>query len=44
MDSHGGWLATPVDLIRFATYGDGFDRGRNILKPETIRRMATPGG
>lgn len=43
MDSHGGWIATPADLVRFATHVDGFDRSRNILKPETIRRMATPG-
>ncbi len=43
MDSHGGWLATSADLVRFATHVDGFDVGRNILKPETIRKMAAPG-
>jgi CubicO group peptidase (beta-lactamase class C family) len=42
MDSHGGWIATPADLVHFATHVDGFDPGRNILKRETIRRMATP--
>jgi len=42
MDSHGGWIATPTDLVRFATHVDGFDVSRNILKPETIRRMTTP--
>ena len=42
MDSHGGWIATPTDLVRFATHVDGFDASRNILKPETIRRMTTP--
>jgi CubicO group peptidase (beta-lactamase class C family) len=42
MDSHGGWIATPADLVRFATHVDGFDVRRNILKPETIRRMTTP--
>jgi CubicO group peptidase (beta-lactamase class C family) len=41
MDSHGGWIATPVDLVRFAMHVDGFDRSRNILSPETIRKMAT---
>jgi len=42
MDSHGGWIATPSDLVRFAIHVDGFDVSRNILKPETIRKMATP--
>jgi CubicO group peptidase (beta-lactamase class C family) len=41
MDSHGGWIATPADLVRFASHVDGFDASRNILKPETIRRMTT---
>ena len=42
MDSHGGWIATPKDLVRFATHVDGFDPSRNILQPETIRKMVTP--
>jgi CubicO group peptidase (beta-lactamase class C family) len=42
MDSHGGWIATPTDLVHFASHVDGFDAGRNILKPETIRTMTTP--
>jgi len=42
MDSHGGWIATPSDLVRFATHVDGFDTSRNILKPETIRKMTEP--
>ena len=42
MDSHGGWIATPADLVHFATHVDGFDADRNILRSETIRRMATP--
>lgn len=41
MDSHGGWIATPRDLVRFAMHVDGFDRHRNILQPETIRKMTT---
>jgi len=41
MDSQGGWIATPADLVRFALHVDGFDSARNILKPETIRKMAT---
>lgn len=42
MDSHGGWLATPADLVRFTTHVDSFDTSRNILKPETVQRMTTP--
>jgi CubicO group peptidase (beta-lactamase class C family) len=42
MDSNGGWIATPSDLVQFAMRVDGFDAGRNILKPETIRQMSTP--
>jgi CubicO group peptidase (beta-lactamase class C family) len=41
MDSHGGWIATPRDLVRFAMHVDGFDRYRNILLLETIRKMTT---
>jgi CubicO group peptidase (beta-lactamase class C family) len=41
MDSHGGWIATSSDLVRFASHVDGFDMRRNILKPETICAMAT---
>ena len=41
MDSHGGWLATPTDLVRFVTHLDG-GTGTNILKPDTIRMMTTP--
>ncbi len=41
MDSHGGWIATPSDLVRFAIHVDGFNHNRNILQPETIRKMAT---
>jgi CubicO group peptidase (beta-lactamase class C family) len=42
MDSHGGWIATPADLARFASHVDGFGANRNILKAETIRQMTTP--
>jgi CubicO group peptidase (beta-lactamase class C family) len=43
MDSHGGWLATPRDLVLFLTHVDGFKSTPNILKPETIKLMTTPG-
>jgi hypothetical protein len=42
MDSHGGWLASASDLVRFASHVDGFSPERDILKPETIRVMTTP--
>jgi CubicO group peptidase (beta-lactamase class C family) len=34
MDSHGGWLATATDLVRFATHLD-------LLRPESITAMTT---
>jgi hypothetical protein len=42
MDSHGGWLATPVDLVRFAMHVDGFTTTPNILSRDTIETMTTP--
>ena len=41
MDSHGGWLATPTDLVRFLVRVDGFRTKRDLLKPETIKVMTT---
>jgi CubicO group peptidase (beta-lactamase class C family) len=41
MDSHGGWLATATDLVRFAVHVDGFGSG-NILERDTIQKMTTP--
>ncbi|UXR64311.1 beta-lactamase family protein [Bdellovibrio bacteriovorus] len=41
MDGHGGWLATPTDLVKFAdavTPGAGKVQ---LLKPETIKVMTT---
>jgi CubicO group peptidase (beta-lactamase class C family) len=42
MDSHGGWLATPRDLVLFLNHVDGLKSTPNILKPETIKWMTTP--
>jgi CubicO group peptidase (beta-lactamase class C family) len=40
MDSHGGWLASPADLVRFL---NGVNRpDAKLLKPETVRLMTTP--
>ncbi|HSU56604.1 MAG TPA: serine hydrolase domain-containing protein, partial [Candidatus Dormibacteraeota bacterium] len=41
MDSHGGWISTPSDIVRFATHVDGFQTTPNILKRETIKVMTT---
>jgi CubicO group peptidase (beta-lactamase class C family) len=40
MDSHGGWLARPAALARFASHVDGFGHA-SLLRPETIRTMTT---
>jgi len=42
MDSHGGWIATPSDLVKFATHVDGFKTVKNILERKTIETMVAP--
>jgi CubicO group peptidase (beta-lactamase class C family) len=41
MDSHGGWIATPADLVQFFMHVDGFSTPPNILRPQTIETMTT---
>ncbi len=41
MDSHGGWIAAPADLVQFFMHVDGFPAPPNILKPDTIQTMTT---
>jgi N-acyl-D-amino-acid deacylase len=41
MDANGGWIASAVDLVRFASAFDNPDRCR-LLKAETIRMMLAP--
>ncbi len=43
MDSHGGWIGTPIDLVRFLIHVDGFNFTPNILRLNTIKTMTTPG-
>lgn len=38
MDSHGGWIGTPTDYLRFLTAIDG-QRGTALLGPEAMRQM-----
>jgi len=42
MDSHGGWIGTPIDLVRFLNHVDGFSFTTNILRLNTIKTMTTP--
>jgi CubicO group peptidase (beta-lactamase class C family) len=41
MDSHGGWIATAVDLLRFAVRVDGFATVPDVLDPRWITEMTT---
>jgi CubicO group peptidase (beta-lactamase class C family) len=41
MDSHGGWIARPADIVNFLMHIDGYAKPPNILKPDTIRTMTT---
>ena len=41
MDSHGGWIATPTDLVQFLMHVDGYARPANILRPHTIQTMTS---
>ena len=41
MDSHGGWIATPSDLVNFAMRVDGFSYTPSILEEATIEMMTT---
>ena len=41
MDSHGGWIASVVDLMRFAVRVDGDNTKKDILKNGSIKTMQT---
>jgi N-acyl-D-amino-acid deacylase len=41
MDSHGGWIASPIDLLRFATAVDGSPTRPDVLAPATITLMTS---
>ena len=42
MDSHGGWIATPSDLVSFAMHVDGFSYTPSILEASSIQTMTEP--
>jgi D-alanyl-D-alanine carboxypeptidase len=39
MDSHGGWISTSHDLVRFLVQVDGFQTKPDILSPDSIKNM-----
>lgn len=41
MDAHGGWIASPIDLVRFAASLDG-SGSPSILEPDTLDMMTAP--
>ncbi|WP_051953351.1 serine hydrolase domain-containing protein [Methylocapsa aurea] len=42
MDSHGGWIASAIDLVRFAVHVDAFSQPPDILSAASIATMTTP--
>lgn len=42
MDSHGGWIARPTDLVTFLVRVDGIPLRPDILRPTTLQTMVTP--
>ncbi|MER3477676.1 MAG: serine hydrolase [Leptolyngbya sp. ERB_1_2] len=41
MDSHGGWLATPIDLVKVLVRVDNLSGKSDLLKPATLTTMFT---
>ena len=39
MDAHGGWIASPVDLMRFVTSVDGRIDRADVMGPGTVTEM-----
>ena len=42
MDSHGGWIASPTDLVEFLMHVDGSGAPTSILAADTWKTMTTP--
>ena len=42
MDSHGGWIATPSDLLQFVMRVDSFPNPPDILNGATVAMMTAP--
>ena len=41
MDAHGGWIATPIDVLRVAVRADGFPTVPDLLNPSSMATMTT---
>jgi CubicO group peptidase (beta-lactamase class C family) len=41
MDSHGGWVSSAIDIVRFGVRNDGFASKTDILLPSTFTTMMT---
>lgn len=41
MDAHGGWIASPTDLMRLLVHADGFGVKKDIISAAAITTMAT---
>ena len=42
MDAHGGWIATPSDLLQFLMRVDGFANPMDTLRAGTVTAMTAP--
>lgn len=42
MDAHGGWLASPADLVKFLVRCDGNASPGDLIKKDTYKQMMTP--
>jgi CubicO group peptidase (beta-lactamase class C family) len=42
MDAHGGWVATPIDLVRFILRIDGFPNPSDLLESASLKTMTRP--
>jgi CubicO group peptidase (beta-lactamase class C family) len=42
MNAHGGWVATPADLVKFLLAVDGFDSSPDLLPKSTVEEMSRP--
>lgn len=42
MDAHGGWIASPIDLMRLMVKADGFTTKPDILTATNYTTMTTP--
>jgi CubicO group peptidase (beta-lactamase class C family) len=42
MAAHGGWIATPTDLVKLVTSVDGHEDPPDILESSTVRQMVAP--